>query len=484
MKRTLWMLATAMLMVACEKAYVDTYTVEAPYVHDFMPKQGEPGAEITVIGENLQRVDSVFIGGGAASIRYRVSDTKLIIRAETTSRSGKVKVRNMVGTSESTSTFNLTYLIPMVEHYPDTGTVKQEVVLEGLNLHVVERVLIGSVDAVIVAQRKDELVFRVPLMDVTDKQTLRLVYFDGQQEQQIGPDGATFIVEKEKPVIKSCPESLTKYTPITLTGERLLLIEQVMLDDESLLIKMQSDEEMILDMPTNYFGGEKTGTLKALYYEGTKTLLIKQPFRIISDPDEPRYYTHKNVLLSAREQFGGTEESFFDAETGMVISSCSAAEYMLDIDFLLYDQAGYVQLYGPHNAANTVKNFKCDKKSIDPQDGSWQPFFLTETCFRVLKPENAAENAIIEAYKAGTIVSLDAAFFEGVTEPSSKAPRVYRSSTDAGYSNSHFSLDAYSYGWVRNFSTGKNGIIHVTAMPKDAVSGRIPELMFDIIWEK
>ena len=179
---------------------------------------------------------------------------------------------------------------------------------------------------------------------------------------------------------------------------------------------------------------------------------------------------------------------FFDAESGTVISSCEAAANIPIIDFLLYDQAGYVQLYGPHNAANTVKNFKCDGKSIDPQDGSWNAFYNPDegiiTCFRVLKPENEAEKAIIDAYESGTIIELNEDFFAGVSEPTSKAPRVYRSANDDGYSNSHFSLDRYPYGWVRNFTTGKNGIIKVTAMPKEAVNGRIPDLQFDIIWSK
>jgi hypothetical protein len=223
-------------------------------------------------------------------------------------------------------------------------------------------------------------------------------------------------------------------------------------------------------------------------YYGDKEVIFAKDFQVYADPDEPRFYRYTDVLLSARGNYGGLEMPFFDAESGTVISSCEAAENIPIIDFLLYDQAGYVQLYGPHNAANTVKNFKCDGKSIDPQDGTWNAFYRPDegiiTCFRVLKPENETEKAIIDAYEAGTIIELNEEFFAGVSEPSSKAPRVYRSASDDGYSNSHFSLDQYPYGWVRNFTTGKNGIIKVTAMPKEAVNGRIPELQFDIIWSK
>jgi hypothetical protein len=314
---------------------------------------------------------------------------------------------------------------------------------------------------------------------------LSFAYYDGEKTNTI-PSGL-FTIMLQAPIVRYCPLSLTKYLPVTIQGEFLGLVDALYVGEQPLVIKIQSDEEITFDMPTNYFGGNMTGDLTAVYY-GEKRLLILQDFQIYADPNEPRYYKHENILLSARANYGGTENSFFDCESGTVISSCDAASNMGIIDFFLYDQAGYVQLYSPHNAANTVKNFKCEGKTIDPQDGTWKSFYDAEfgikTCFRVLKPEVEAEKAIIDAFEAGTIIELDTAFFSGLTEPSTKAPRIYRSANDNGYSNSHLSLDQYPYAWVRNFTTGKNGIIKVTAMPKEATNGRIPELQFDIIWGK
>ena len=229
-------------------------------------------------------------------------------------------------------------------------------------------------------------------------------------------------------------------------------------------------------------------TLKGVYY-GEEEVIITKNFSLITDPNEPRYYKHTDVLLSARSGYGGTEDAFFDAETGAVYNSCSAFENRTAIDFFIYDQSGYVQLYGPHNATNTVKNFKCNNVTIDPQDGSWNDFYGAggiETKFRALNRANPDELRVIEAYEAGTIIELNSELFNGIELPTTSAPRVYKSSSDAGFdaSSGHFSLDEYSIGWVRNFSTGKNGIIKVKQMPKDAVNGRIPELIFDIIWAK
>lgn len=487
MKKYLFILGIAVLFAACqEETYISNYQVKAPVLTDFSPKQGEVGTMVTITGENLQRVDTVLIGGTPALIRYRISGEKMVAQVVSGNRSGHVRISNVKGSSVSNDEFTVQYAVPSITKCPVEGTVNAEVVVEGDNLHFVEKVIVGSIEAVIIAQQEKELVFKVPYVESEVSVNLQVVYFDGTAYQSsVAQENFTILLEA--PAVTYCPLSLTKYTPVTLQGEHLRLVEAMYVGDEPVQIKLQSDEEITFDMPTNYFGGNMTGDLKAIYY-GVKQVIFVQDFQVFADPNEPRYYKYTDVLLSARENYGGTEIPFFDCESGSVISSCDGAANMSIIDFLLYDQAGYVQLYGPHNSTNTVKNFKCEGKTIDPQDGTWKPFYDPDngiiTCFRVLKPENPAEKAIIDAYEAGTIIELDDSFFEGVTEPSSKAPRVYKSASENGYSNSHFSLDQYPYGWVRNFTTGKNGIIKVTEMPKDAVNGRIPELKFDIIWSK
>ena len=479
----LFVAITAML-AACEKTYIPSHELKAPVISSFSPEQGEVGTQITILGENLERVDTVEIGGTAAVICYRVNATKLVAEVVSGNRTGKIRVASVAGSSESAEIFTVHYAKPSIPVYPEEGTVNAEVVVEGKNLHFIEQVLIDGIYAVITTRRNEELVFKVPYSEEEGKVTLQFTYFDGATMQTFGPEGKAFLVLKETPKVTSCPPSLTKYEPITMQGEHLKLIERMYVGSEPVLIKLQSDEEITFDMPTNYFGGNMTGDLKGIYY-GTKEIVLVPDFQVIADPNEPRYYAYKNVKLSGRELFGGTEEPFFDAESGYVISSCDAAANIPVIDFMLYDQAGYVQLYGPQQATNTVKNYKCEGKTIDPQDGTWKDFYGengTVTKFRVLKSEKEAEKAIIDAFEAGTIISLDDAFFDGVSEPSSNAPKVYKTYAEAG-SNSNFSLDAYPYGWVKNLTTGKNGIIKVTSI-SEPENGRITELTFDIIWSK
>jgi hypothetical protein len=100
--------------------------------------------------------------------------------------------------------------------------------------------------------------------------------------------------------------------------------------------------------------------------------------------------------------------------------------------------------------------------------------------------DSANHVAVIKAFESGKIIELNDALFAGISKPGTSSPRIYVSYTAAGYSiaSGHFSIDKNNIGWVRNNTTGKNGIIKLISMPKDAVNGRIPELKFNIIWQK
>ena len=480
----------APIFFACnENPIVEKFEVKAPVITDFSPKTGTVGTEITILGENLDRVDNVLIGGGKADIKYRISSTTLVAKVLTSSRSGVITVTNAAGEAQSSDSFSITYVTPTVETFPTEGTVGDEIVVYGANLQVIDSIMLGTQKATIVSKESDEIVFRVPYSESEDPVELMFIYFDGMQNVNLVPGGITFSIIKESPRIFDLPSSLTKYEPIEIVGENLLLIDSIFVGEIKALIISKTDESIVIDMPPNYYGGNMSSvTLKAIYYGG-RELILTNDFQVYADPNEPRYYKHTDILLSARSGYGGTEDAFFDAETGAVYNSCSAFENRLAIDFFLYDQSGYVQLYGPHNGTNTVKNFKCNGVSIDPQDGSWSDFYGAggiETRFKALSRDNPEELRVINAYEEGTIIELDTTFFNGIDLPTASGPRVYRSSSDPGYNaaSGHFSLDENNIGWVRNYTTGKDGIIKVTGMPKEAVNGRIPELTFDIIWEK
>jgi len=192
-------------------------------------------------------------------------------------------------------------------------------------------------------------------------------------------------------LITNVPTSVTKYTPVLIEGENLDLFDAFYVGSLKLSIISKSSTEIFIDVPTDHFEAQVDGALTGTYY-GVKSMVLAETFSALADPNEPRYFTHNNVLLSARLKYGGTEKCFYDCETGAIYSSCDAQGAMQQIDFFLYDQSGYVQLYAPYKATNTVKNYKCNDVSIDSRDGSWNPFYGAEgtvTLFRVLQADNA-----------------------------------------------------------------------------------------------
>lgn len=477
--------ATLCLMSCRENTEVKTYQIGKPTITTFSPTEGEVGTEITIEGDNLTNIDTVLIGDAPAIIRYRVSEHKLIAKVQSGNQSGKITVRNTAGSFTTDELFTVQYKQPVVDEYPTIATVYDQVVITGQNLHFITAVFLADNMTTIVAQRPTELVFTVPFYDSEEPVTLRFAYFNGTEDVKFGPEGATFLIEKQKPSVNLCPDSVEKYSPVQIMGEHLDLVEALYVGTLRMDIRLQNESMIEFDVPSNYFDGPFVDTLKAIFY-GTKSMAFHDDFRVVSDPNEPRYNKYSNVTLSARVGSGGTEMAFFDADLGLVISSCEAEDNMQAIDFFLYDNSGYAQLYSPSNATNTAKNFKCDGTSITAANPTaWNEFYKTECLFRVLNPDNATQKAVIDAYEAGTIVKLDEEFFAGITPPSGKAPRVYQTDEDRNAGGtSHFSANSYAWGWVLNTTTGKNGIIKILGTKASAETGKTYEVSFDIIWEK
>lgn len=480
----LYPLSLLLCLSSCStKDNVPVAGTQPPVISAFAPTEGGVGTLITIQGEELTRVDSAWIGQFPIDIKYRVSQHQLQLEVVPGAMTGPITLSNNAGRCTTTECFTVRYQQPIVDTYPTEVTVYDQVVLTGRNLQVVAAVLINGNPVRVIAQRENELVFEVPFHDSEEPVTIRLTYFDGEKEQTIGPEGATLIIQKLKPLVTECPTSLTKYSPVCLIGERLNLIDTLYIGNIKPEIRVQNETMIEFDMPSNYFDGPFVGVLKAIYY-GTKELVLCENFSVISDPNEPRYNVYKNIVLSARN--GGTEICFIDADQGIVYGSCEVEENMTAIDFFLYDQSGYAQFYSPNNATNTTKNYKCNGVSITANNPTaWNEFYKIECLFRVLNPDNSSQKAVIDAYEAGTIVKLDEDFFAGISEPSSKAPRIYQTDEDRDKAGTgHFSTKSYAWGWVKNKTTGKNGIIKILSTRANAETGKTYEVTFDMIWEK
>lgn len=133
-------------------------------------------------------------------------------------------VQNIIGKSESSSTFTVLYAIPSFTKFPAEGTVNSQILIEGNNLETVKEVLFGSVSATIIPQDEEELVVAVPYVE-EDNVTPYFTYNTESGESRVSSP-TTFKVVKTELIIDSYPTTGITGEEIVLEGDNLSIIEK------------------------------------------------------------------------------------------------------------------------------------------------------------------------------------------------------------------------------------------------------------------
>ncbi len=526
--------ALCSLFVSCnEEVYVATVTVEDPIVTDFEPKSGEVGTEVTIYGENLHIIKSVAFGGGDAPIKYRISDTELVVTVSTDTRSGGVEVINNFDKSASydTESFTVTYQTPVVtsvdnpvtENKPietevtdgSYGEVGQMLVFEGEYLHFVDEVqfVTTTVDAetseevetvyagAIVTQRENELVVELPLMDVSADTNLRLTYFNGTEDTYLDR-GLYHVIVLIPQITSEIPTTLTKYEPMTIEGFNLDLITSMYVQNEAeeivkLRILSKSSNVMTVDIATNFFSsdyntdyteGDATpilGFTGAVYmiYNGDKLDEVSGELALYGNPIEARYSVYEDLYASGRSNAGYAEAddmSFIDFDMGMVHSVCSAPGVKADIDAIFYDTNNGGKLYGADAATSVVKNYKCGGVSLTTLEADWAALYANVVDFRVLDPTDTDQGALITAYEEKTLVELTAAVV-GDIETASSTPMLYEGSVDECASSKAYT-ESHPYILIYSTTGDKYGIMKLKGLTTNPTTKFTMSMTFDLLW--
>lgn len=510
-KALLTCLLCALFMSCNEDILLTTTTVEDPVITGFTPQSGEVGTEVTIYGENLQITKSVSIGGGDAPIKYRISESQIVVSVSSDTRSGAIQVVNNFDTTAdySAETFTVTYKTPVVssmdlpvvgEEPTETNVTNemwaengQMVVFYGSDLHFVDEVLFGEKSATIITQRTNELVVEVPIHEISADVNLTLTYYNGTQDTAVDM-GLFHVIVLAPSITSTIPSSLEKYSPIILTGVNMNLINTLYVEDEdgntvSLRITSKSSTSITVDISTSFFEASFTGTLIANYNEGDLKELAEN-FTLIADPNEPRYSTYTDIYMDGRStNCGATDNAFLDLETGIVYDTGGVLNVYSGIDIMFYDQTGYAQLYGAHNSSSTYKNYKYNGTPLNELITDWSSTAAQNTVkFRTLDPSEETHAALIAAYDAGSIVYLSVdddgvavdEMIAAIDAPSTSSPKVY--TLLSAYASGSISPDTYCYVLVQRTTPDiKYGIIKLTSFSlSDAGHGY--SVTFDCIW--
>src|SRR5690606_29691587 len=102
-----------------------------------------------------------------------------------------------------------------------------------------------------------------------------------------------------------------------------------------------------------------------------------------------------------------------------------------------YASISCVSLYAPTNMTIMIRNDRCDGSAYTPITS---PSNWIATRFPVLLPSNSRQQEVYDAYNTNSIPDLSDDFFDGISAPSSSAPR-YSSTAEA--SSIIFTQEAY-----------------------------------------
>ena len=189
------------------------------------------------------------------------------------------------------------------------------------------------------------------------------------------------------------------------------------------------------------------------------------------------YEIYTNVIMSAQ----GTNAVTFNNNAILLPSfeltgPCNFANKEEAISFFTYATSSGVSLYAPTNTTNIIGNYRCNGSPYAPITS---PSNWVATRFRVLLPSNSRQQEVYDAYNTNSIPDLSDDFFDGISTPSSSAPR-YSSTAEA--SASIFTQEAYLI-WAT--IPNPQGTINVLLRIREVIeNGNESSIRFDLLVPK
>jgi len=368
-------LILGLTLVSCNEDLVQDMEVKGePSITDFSPKSGKVGTEITITGDFLQKIDTVWFGGELGEVKYRINPREIVVKVKPGNKTGKILISGSNGKIETSENFTMEYTVPAMTNYPVSAKTNAEIYIEGNNLDAVVNIYFGSVKGEIITQSEKDMIVRVPFFE-DDKVDIILDYNSESGVKQVSTSGKPFELERPTPVITDSPSQGELSTRIVLTGTELTLIDEIWFGTKQGTIQQKSDETLTVLIP-NDFNVTTEVELTAKYY-GTKTLTIKSNFKVKA------VYYWQNVTIYAQSE--ETPNNFFNAATGDIYGPCDYANVQNDIYFFITwsNSNATFQLNNPNNSASQTKNFKCSGVALAEEK---MPNIVK---FRILKTTDA-----------------------------------------------------------------------------------------------
>jgi uncharacterized protein YrrD len=395
-----------MLMIAfnygCdEKLVYDTIEVEAPVVSSFEPTSGSSGDEITIIGEFLGEVTSVYFGDSLATVKYRVSNNELVAKLTKGSVSGNITVISSMGSVASENEFTVVHRVPTITDFADMQVLPNSTMqISGTNLDVVYNVYVGSSKASVIESNEDYFLVTIPFFDESEEPASVSFTYNNNGTMSQALSSGKITLYRILPTFSVIPDEGVAATDITFGGENLTLIEEVWFDDQLASIVSQTSDQLVVSVSEDQFSVTTTGiTVMAKYFGGTQVETLHEDFTLVV----PTVNYYSGVTLYPR---GAEGEYFLDFNTGLVYDACADWVTVLqpNISLMAYaSKSGYIQLRQSGNASGVIKNYACSTTG----DKVTSENSVKVSQLGVLDATNAEHKEYIDAIKAKTLTDID-----------------------------------------------------------------------------
>lgn len=448
-KILLTLIASALLLVSCDKLSVNELIKSAPQIESISPLSGSIGNQVVVTGSNLETVVGATIGGEKVEIAQRVSDTKIILTVTENAKSGVISLSNAVGSSESEQSFTMEYPTPVINADKVDAEVEMadNLFLTGQHLNTVGKVLFtaqGQTEAhegSIVSQNDKEILVKVPFVEA-DYAKVEFQYFDGTKQTvtTVIPEGKIRILRYQPNVTSVSAGKATVGESITLSGDYMNKIEKVSLGSIDCFVSQQTENSLKFIVPTSdaLADGDNNLALSITYFDGREQKTLNPNFNIFV----PYVYHWIDKKLYAQGRDVEEFASFFSPETGLVYSNsdwrtivdpvsyanqannCSANQVPKTDEqtynsvkpyfFFAGVSAGNLQINSPAGSASMLKNFYFYNNSANDYrvTGANANCYGTPVMtYLYLDPSVPAMKALADRVKNGEIDRIDASTF-------------------------------------------------------------------------
>ena len=329
---------------------VFTYTYAVPeIIGSALAESAEMGGVLLVSGKNLNSVvDVLFTAEGheghKATIRTR-NNTELLVQVPyVEAATAKVTFTYSNGTEvvetakDSAPSIGIVRLVPVVSTKTFERTaVGSAVVLEGVNMHKIEKITVGGYEAVLGNRTETSLQFAVPageFVDGDNTASVVIYYFDANESQTL-------------------TENFIAFVPMVKYWEGMKVYGQ----------------------------GRDVEEMSSFFSPETGRVYHNSAWRTEVDPISYKYLANTCSAANAPKV---TEEEYYSVNPYFFFSGVSA---------------GHLQINGPANSTGQLKNFYFQNNSANDYrcPGVNGNVYGTPVLrFRYLNPANAAEKALID----------------------------------------------------------------------------------------